>query len=116
MREHAGAQLVTERELRAQRYRERRDGDRELSHGRAPDALLLLPSGQGRGGEAETVAIELDLSRKDRREMENVIHQYDHEHVDRIWWFVRPIRVDRTRAVVRELRAEHRIEVQQWLA
>jgi hypothetical protein len=116
LREHAGAQLVTERELRAQRYRERREGDRQPEHGRTPDALLLLPSSQGRDGQPETVAIELDLSRKDRRAIENIIHQYDHEHVDRIWWFVRPGRVDRTRAVVRELRAQDRIEVRQWLA
>lgn len=116
LRENAGSQLVTERELRAQRYRERRESDRPQEHGRAPDALLLLPSGQGRDIQGETIAIELDLSRKDRREMEHVIHQYDHEHVDRIWWFVRPLRFDRTRAVVRELRAEDRIEVQQWLA
>jgi hypothetical protein len=49
--ENEGAQLVTERELRAQRYRERREGDRQLEHGRTPDALLLLPNDE-RGEES----------------------------------------------------------------
>jgi hypothetical protein len=106
--EHPGAELTTERELRAQRYRELRDGNRQTERGRTPDALLRLPD------KSLTVAVELDRSRKDRRAMERMIRQYDYENVDQIWWYVKARRVDRTRAVVRELRADDRIEVRPW--
>lgn len=112
--ENAGAELATERELRAQRYRELRDGARETEQGRAPDALLSVPTnGPGAQG-VVTVAVELDLTRKDRRAMERMVRQYDYERVDRVWWFVTPARLDRTRALVRELRADDRIEVRAW--
>jgi len=112
--EHAGAELTTERELRAQRYRERRDGARKTEQGRAPDALLRLPT-KGAGAQGVmTVAVELDLARKDRRAMERMVRQYDHEAVDRIWWYVAPKRLERTRALVRDLCADGRIEVREW--
>jgi hypothetical protein len=70
--EHRGTELTTERELRAQRYRELRDGTRRTEHGRAPDALLRIPA-KGAGAQGDmTVAVELDLTRKDRRAMERV--------------------------------------------
>jgi hypothetical protein len=112
--EHTGAQLVTERELRARRYRELRNGDRQVAHGRAPDALLRLPALDAATG-TQTVAIELDLSRKDRRAMERMVRQYDREDVDRVWWFVRPVQVERTRELVHQLHADDHIEVRQWL-
>ncbi|MGC2372860.1 MAG: hypothetical protein WA484_03195 [Solirubrobacteraceae bacterium] len=112
--ENADAELTTERELRAERYRELRDGTRETEHGRAPDALLRIPvKGAGAQG-VMTVAVELDLTRKDRRAMERMVRQYDRERVDRIWWYVTPARLERTRALVRELRADNRIEVRAW--
>jgi hypothetical protein len=113
--ENAGAELTTERELRAQRYRERRDGTREAEEGRAADALLRIPS-TGPGAEGiETVAIELDLSRKDRRAMDRMVRQYDYENdIDKVWWYVMPGRVERTRALVSELNAEDRFEVRTW--
>jgi hypothetical protein len=112
--EHPGAELVTERELRAQRYRELRSGERQAEHGRAPDALLRIPTkGPGAQG-VTTVAVELDLSRKDRRAMERIVRQYDRERVDRVWWYVTSARLERTRALVRELRADDRIEVREW--
>jgi hypothetical protein len=112
--ENAGVELTTERELRAQRYRELRDGVREVEEGRAPDALLRIPTnGPGAQG-VVTVAVELDLTRKDRRAMERMVRQYDHETVDRVWWYVTPGRLDRTRTLVRELRADDRIEVRAW--
>lgn len=112
--ENVGAELTTERELRAERYRELRDGTRETEHGRAPDALLRIPA-KGAGAQGVmTVAVELDLTRKDRRAMERMVRQYDRERVDRIWWYVTPGRVERTRALVRELRADNRIEVHIW--
>jgi hypothetical protein len=114
LRENAGAELTTERELRAQRYRELRDGVREVEEGRAPDALLRIPTnGPGAQG-VVTVAVELDLTRKDRRAMERMVRQYDYETVDRVWWYVTPGRLDRTRTLVRELRADDRIEVRAW--
>jgi hypothetical protein len=112
--EHPGAELTTERELRAQRYRELRDGTRQTERGRTPDALLRLPAKSVGALVVLTVAVELDRSRKDRRAMERMIRQYDHENVDEIWWYVTPGRVDRTREIVRELRADDRIEVRPW--
>jgi hypothetical protein len=112
--ENDGAELTTERELRAQRYRELRDGTRQTEHGRAPDALLRIPiKGVGTQG-VMTVAVELDLTRKDRRAMERMVRQYDYETVDRVCWYVAPARLERTRALVRELRADDRIEVYEW--
>ncbi len=112
--EHPGAELTTERELRAQRYREQREGTRDTEQGRVPDALLrVLTDGSGAQG-VVTVAVELDLTRKDRRAMERMVRQYDYETVDRVWWYVTPARVERTRTLVRELRADDRIEVRAW--
>jgi hypothetical protein len=112
LRENSRSELVTERELRAERYRRRHSGEREHEEGRAPDALLRLPHGDA--GE-ETVAIELDMTRKDRRAMEHMVRQYDHEKVDRVWWFVRSARVASVQRLVKELHADDRIEVKRWL-
>lgn len=113
--ENAGAELTTERELRAHRYRELRAGTREPEEGRAADALLHIPSDGSDAGLSTTVALELDLSRKDRRAAERMIRQYDHEpDIDKIWWYVMPGRIDRTRSIVRDLNAEDRIEVRTW--
>jgi len=108
-----GAELVTERELRATRYREFREGKRSPSHGRAADALLRIPTKKSAGAQGvRTVAIELDLSRKDRRAMERMVLAYDREPgVAEVWWYVQPTRVDATKAVVVKLRAEDRFKV-----
>lgn len=113
--ENAGAELTTERELRAQRYRALRNGTREPEEGRAADALLRIPvNGPGAQG-VMTVAVELDLSRKDRRAMDRMVRQYDYENdIDKVWWYVTPGRVERTRALVCDLNAEDRFEVRQW--
>lgn len=113
--ENAGATLITERELRAERYRQHREGEQHLERGRVPDALLRLPGSQHEGRDMETVAVELDVSRKDGRAMVRMVHQYDRENVDRVLWFVRTVRVERARQIVRELRADDRIEVRAWL-
>lgn len=107
-----GAELETERELRAVRYREFREGARSPAHGRAPDAILRIPARSAGAQGIKTVAVELDLSRKDRRTRERMILQYDQEpDVSEVWWFVTPPRVDATQSVVRELRADNRIKV-----
>jgi hypothetical protein len=111
LHEHPGAELITERELRAARYRELREGTRPIEHGRAPDALLRIPV---KSKTVQTVALELDLSRKDARAMERMIRQYDREPVDRIWWYVTPARVERTRAFVKKMQADDRVEVIEW--
>jgi hypothetical protein len=109
-----GAELTTERELRAQRYRELREGKRPPEQGRAPDGILRIPA-KGAGAQGVmTVAIELDLTRKDRRAMERMIRQYDRERVDRVWWYVLGVRLERTRELVRSMRAEQRVEVFAW--
>jgi hypothetical protein len=113
--ENAGAELTTERELRAERYRELRDGVREVEEGRAPDALLRIPADDASAQGVMTVAVELDLSRKDRRLMDRMIRQYDYENdIEKVWWYVMPGRVERTRALVSDLNAEDRFEVRQW--
>jgi hypothetical protein len=113
--DNPGAELTTERELRAQRYRDLREGKRKAEQGRAPDALLRIPT-KGAGAQGVMiVAVELDLTRKDRRAMERMIRQYDREEVNRVWWYVTPARIERTRALVRELNADKRIEVREWL-
>ena len=76
--QHRGSELLTERELRAERYRLRRQGV-DTSTGRTPDALLRIPA-KGPGAQGITrVAVELDLARKDRRALERMVHQYDQE-------------------------------------
>ncbi len=114
--QYPAADLLTERELRAQRYRDRQDGA-DTSRGRTPDALLRIPVTQGSGrGKRDTVsvAVELDMARKDRRALERMVRQYDHERVDAVWWYVAPDRVERTKALVVALDAQDRIDVRPW--
>lgn len=110
--DNPGAELTTERELRAQRYRELRNGTRKTGIGRCPDAVLRLPKKGSTG--AQTVAVELDLSRKDRRTLDSMIRAYDHEKVDAVWWYVAPKRVKGIEKLVKSLNADDRIEVRPW--
>ena len=104
------AELITERELRAETYRLRYSGNATpLEH--VPDALLRIPNPDG-SGTVVTVAVELDLSRKDRRAMEEMITRYDRMlSVDVVWWYVKEIRLQRVRGLVAGLRAESRYKV-----
>jgi len=111
---HPGSELTTERELRAQRHHELAEGTRETEQGRTPDALLRVPAKGGAKSAMQTIAVELDLTRKDRRALERMIGQYDHEKVDAVWWYVTPGRVERTREVVKAMRADDRIQVLEW--
>lgn len=112
--EHRGAELTTEREIRAQRYRELRERTRPVEQGRAPDALLTLSKKSGNNTTTETIAVELDISRKDRRALERMIRQYDRELVDKVWWYVIPSRVERMTKFIEEMRAERRFEIRPW--
>lgn len=112
--ENPGAELITEREIRVQRLRETLAHTRQTGLGRIPDALLRLPKTEGPAGGTVTIAVELDLTRKDQRAVEHIIRQYAYEKFDRVWWYVKPIRVARMRTIVRSLHAEHRMEVRPW--
>jgi hypothetical protein len=111
--DNPGAELTTERELRAERYRELREGTRKTGVGRCPDALLALPATDSTP--ARSIAVELDLTRKDRRTIERMIGAYDHERdVDAVWWYVAPGRVKGVSNMVRSRKADDRIEVRPW--
>lgn len=116
LRNNPTAELTTERELRAQRYRELRQGERETGTGRAPDALLRIPTGDASARRVAVIAVELDTSRKDARVMERMIRAYDREPVDRVWWFVTPERVQRIRDFVKDMQREDRVQVFKWPA
>jgi hypothetical protein len=109
-----GTEYVTERELRAERYRQRRAGV-DISRGRVPDGILQIPD--KRTKTIRRVALELDITRKDRRALENMVHRYDQEpDIDAVWWYTLGFRVERTQAVVRDLAAQDRFEVREWRA
>ncbi|PZR69022.1 MAG: hypothetical protein DLM63_02860 [Solirubrobacterales bacterium] len=110
---HPGAELTTERELRAQRYRERQNAA-PARHHRVPDALLRI-SGPGVGAQpVRTIAVELDRVRKDQRAIISIIRAYDRDlTVDAVWWYVTPGRVERLADIVRRQGAESRIEVRE---
>jgi hypothetical protein len=114
LHQHPDAELVTERELRGQRLREILAGTREHGLGRVPDAVLHFPQQGGPDGATTTVAIELDLTRKDQRALERIVSQYAYERFDRVWWYVKPFRVERMRTIVRSLQAQNRMEVYPW--
>jgi hypothetical protein len=61
--DHPGSELLTERELRAERYRMQRRG-LDTSRGRTPDAVLRIPAKGPGAQKIKRVAIELDLSRR----------------------------------------------------
>jgi hypothetical protein len=115
-----GAELITERELRGLRHRERQSGGRAPGSGRCPDGILRLPTRDEGESQSRVVAIELDRVRKDLRSMEAIIHGYDEElAIDVIWWYVPSTHLARITELVRALRANDRIEVKEtpaWLA
>jgi hypothetical protein len=104
--------LTTEREHRAERYREKRAGYRK-STGRIPDAVFTIPKGPGEPKE-RTVAVELDRSPRQRLDIESIVRQYQAESFDSVIWFVRKSRVEPTQEIVRRLRADDFIEVRTW--
>ena len=109
--ENPGATLLTERERRAQRYREKRMGQRKTT-GRIPDAVLVFPASGNK--KERTVAVELDRSRRSRMDAENVIKAYLAERYTDVWWYVRPTRVDPVREITRRMKVDDFIEVRPW--
>jgi len=102
-----GTQVRTEREMRAERRRELTRGDRTPGRGRVPDAVFIHP----RGG---TVAIELDITPKRTRDLENILLAYIQERHDRITWYVLPRQQDRLNEIVRKQKADDIVEVRAW--
>jgi Replication-relaxation len=100
------ARLTTERELRAERHRQRRAGQ-TASLGRIPDGVLTWPSGA-------TVAIELDLTSKRERDIVEIIAGYATGSWTRVWWFVPAPRVARLQRVVEAQRADDLVQVWPW--
>jgi len=103
---HPDAEMVTERELRAQRYREE-----ARVEGRTPDGLLRFPAGA-------LIAIEADIAPKRQRNVEQIVRAYERGDVryHRIWWYVPDGggAVMRYRGILEKLRVEERFVVQAW--
>jgi hypothetical protein len=105
--ENPGSTLVTEREFRAQRFRELAEGKRRPGRGRIPDGILHLAGGR-------TVAIELDLTSKRQRDIERIIGGYKQERYDTVWWFIRETLAIRLRTIVAANRSDDFVEVRVW--
>jgi protein involved in plasmid replication-relaxation len=101
-------EVQTERELRVSRRRELTDGKRKVGRGRVPDALFLHPKRH------MTVAVELDITPKRTRDMENILIAYLQERYDRIIWYVLPRQVERVKEIVRKQKADDVVEVRAW--
>lgn len=104
--EQPQATLITERELRADRYRERLGGQRPTGRGRTPDGVLHLAK--------KAIAIELDLTPKRSKDYERILLAYKQERYDEVWWYVLPRVVERVRGVVRDNRATDFMTVRAW--
>lgn len=112
--ENPAATLLTERERRAQRYREKRAGKR-TSTGRIPDAVLVFPA--TKTAKERSVAVELDRTARSRMDAQTVITAYIAEsgsYAD-VWWYVRPSRVDALVQLTRQMRVDDFIEVRPWV-
>ena len=111
LEDNPAAILITERELRAERMREKRARTRKAT-GRIPDAAFRLPA-KGKKPE-RLVAIELDRSPRRQRDVEGIIREYNAESYTSVVWYVRPGRVDKMREIMIASRVEDFIEVRPW--
>jgi hypothetical protein len=111
--EHPTATLVTERERRAERYREKRAGQRK-STGRIPDIVFVFPATKTK--KERSVAVELDRTARSRMDAETVIKAYIAEFrtYAEVWWYVRPNRVDAVKQICRRMQVDDVIEVRPW--
>jgi hypothetical protein len=101
---HPRSAWTTERELRRDRMRAARAGDRWERQRRVPDGLLLLADGT-------RVAIELDLTPKRSARLDLLAGAYAVDRdVDTVWWHLpSEAAVARMRALVAERGLEHLI-------
>ena len=114
LKQYPDATLTTERELWAQEYHRRYHGGTAPRALRLPDAVLTIPRPQVDPNDSRddlSVAIELDLSRKDRSALESIIDRYNKMTFDKVWWYVKEERVEAVQAVVKRLASEKRFEV-----
>jgi len=102
-----GTEVRTEREIRAERRRELTRGTRKPGSGRVPDAVFI----HDRGG---TTAIELDITPKRTRDLENILNAYILEKYNRIIWYVLPRQQDRLKEIVRKKQSEDLVEGRAW--
>ena len=105
------ATLITERERRAERYRDKRKGLRKTT-GRIPDAVFTLPAKGSR--KEQTIAVELDRTARSKMDAEAVIRAYLSERYDHVWWYVRPSRVASLTEIVKRGRVADLFEVRPW--
>jgi hypothetical protein len=103
----SGTVVQTERELRIERRRQLTDGTRTPGRGRVPDAVFVHPKGA-------KVAIELDITPKRTRDMDNILRAYGQERFDRVIWYVLPRQKERVMELVRKNRADDFMEVRAW--
>jgi hypothetical protein len=113
LEEHLGATLITERERRAERYRDKRTGGRKAT-GRIPDGVLILKASASPGAAPKETAIELDLSPRREKTVQAIVRAYQAERYGGVWWYVRPDRVKRIADIVKQSRADSFIEVRPW--
>ena len=72
-----------------------------------PDAVLVQPPDT-------EVAIELDITPKRSRDLEEILVAYLQERYNRIIWYVLPSQEERLKEIVRKQRADDFIEVRTW--
>ncbi|MHB1786226.1 MAG: hypothetical protein ACYCS7_08755 [Acidimicrobiales bacterium] len=105
------AVLITERELRTERMREKRARTRTAT-GRIPDAAFRIPA-KGKKRE-RMVAMEQDRSPRRQRDVEAIIREYNAESYTSVVWYVRPARVEKMQAIMVASRVDDFIEVRPW--
>ena len=112
--EYPGSELLTARELRAVRWKERQMGTRAEGMGRCPDAILRIPRMVDGARTMVTVAVELRRTWKDRRHLEEMIARYDEElGIQVVWWYVPADQVLRIVRFLRSIRGEGRYVVRE---
>jgi hypothetical protein len=105
-RQLPGSRYTTEREIRAQRWRERQAGSGPQL-GRVPDGILRLPDGK-------RVALELDLTPKRARDLEAIFEVYAAADFNAVWWFVPSHRIETLRDLVVKNHLDDLISVHGW--
>jgi len=103
-----GATLTTERELWADWYRNLRSGARLPRLPRMPDGALTQPDGR-------MIAVELDLTSKSTRRIEEIINAYLASPYRLVWWYVTSETIaTRYRSVVAAEKVDDVFDVRVW--